>query len=89
VCFVGNFTLDDEALFHSEHKEWVEVAGSFSLEQRRRLSDTEDGRRQLGAAGAGGMFAFMESQEESFECVRTWMDESYTVEPRSPKKPYA
>eukprot|EP01048_Picozoa_sp_COSAG05_P004249 COSAG05_NODE_222_length_13641_cov_73.452001_7_plen_1293_part_00 len=86
---LGNFTLDDEALFHSELDQWVEVAGTFDLNHRRRLHATENGRRQLGAANANGVFAFLESKEETFECVREWMDDKYTVEPTSPKLPYA
>lgn len=85
---VGNFTLDDEALYHSELNVWVEVAGSFDVEGRRRLLQTEEGRRRLNAATANAMFDFIDDPEEEFECTRTWMNETYTVEPKSPTRPY-
>jgi hypothetical protein len=84
---LGNFTLDDEALYHSEYDSWVEVAGSFDVGDRRRMEETEEGRRRLGALGAVALFGLMD--DEDFECTRMWMDDEYTIEPRSPKKPYA
>ncbi len=63
------------------------MAGSFDLDNRRRMTDTEEGRRQLNAATANAMFDFFDDQED-FECSRQWFNESYMVEPRSPKKPY-
>ena len=84
---LGNFTLDDEALYHSEYDSWVEAAGSFDVSDRRRMEDTKEGRRRLGASEAAALFALME--DGNFECTRMWMDEEYKVEPSSPKTPYA
>jgi hypothetical protein len=67
---LGNFTLDDKALYHTDLEQWVEVAGAFNLGDRRRMEETEEGRRQLGTMSADALFGFMAAEAETFECTR-------------------
>eukprot|EP01047_Picozoa_sp_COSAG01_P049714 COSAG01_NODE_4955_length_4591_cov_6.138468_4_plen_62_part_00 len=55
-------------MYHNGLKQWIEVAGHYDLNERRRLAATHEGRRQLGAASAGGMFAFIDDAEDTFKC---------------------
>ena len=67
---LGNFTLDDKALYHTDLEQWVEVAGAFNLGDRRRMEETEEGQRQLGTMSADALFGFMAAEAATFECTR-------------------
>ena len=68
--------------------QWIDVTGDFNVENRRRLASTDEGRRRLGIGGSSGMFNFIDGEEDSFECVRSWGNETYEVTPRAPMVPY-
>jgi hypothetical protein len=87
---LGEFTLDHEHLYHDGLAQWIDVAGQFSLDERRRLFASAHGRRRLGAhAGASGMFNFLDAEKDAFECKRAWVNQTYEVTPTAPKYPYS
>ena len=85
----GNFTLDDTDLYHSELDQWVEVSGAYNNGERRRMLESEDGRRQLGAANGAATFRFLEDAGEELECTMSWDGTESLVEPHPPIKPYS
>jgi hypothetical protein len=87
---LGEFTLDHEHMYHGDLNTWVDVAGQFDLDDRRRLAQTEHGRRRLGAdESAAGMFNYIESEGGELQCERMWMNETSSVKPSAPKIPYS
>jgi hypothetical protein len=86
---VGNFTLDDKDMYHSELEQWVDVAGAFTPGQRRQMLEHEDGRRRLSASKGGAMFRFLEDAGEEMACAIGADGSETLIEPHTPTMPYS
>jgi hypothetical protein len=88
--WTGNFTLDDTSLYHAELKQWVDVAGTFSNADRRRMLQSADDRRRLGATSGAAVFRFLADAGEELNCSMSWDGSETTVaKPHTPVKPYS
>lgn len=85
----GNFTLDDNDLYHNDLEQWLSVAGTFGTAERRRMLEYEGGRRRLSAANGGAMFRFLEDAGESLECTIITDGSESLIEPHTPIMPYS
>jgi hypothetical protein len=80
----GNFILDDKHMYHADLELWINVAGMFDVGKRRRLQ-----AKDVGAVNAVGIFGLFDAGSETFECTRSWMNETETIKPTSFKVPYS
>jgi hypothetical protein len=82
----GNFTLDDDHLYHNDHgDQGLNAVGSFDLDEARRLHSGYG--RRLSQAKLQGFYNFIAKSE--FECISSWQGQEEELVPEPPKKPYS